>query len=195
MALPAFIRRCAVAVCALIALAVMPTTASALGDDANPLLELVDAATQRLQTAEPVAASKWNTGGPIEDPQRVEQVLAAVNVDATGKDIDAAYVRRIFTDQIDATEAIEYTRFAQWKLDPGSAPVAAPDLSASRAIIDRLNAEMVEQVAMHWSVLYSPYCTGTLDDAKTAIANSRMLDPLYQQALAYSTHSYCAHDV
>jgi chorismate mutase len=191
MALPEFIRRSAVGVCALTALAVMPTTAPALGDDANPLLELVGAATQRLQTAEPVAASKWNTGGSIEDPQRVEQVLGAVSADATGRDVDADYVRRIFTDQIDATEAIEYTRFAQWKLDPASAPGVAPDLAASRAIIDRLNGEMVEQVALQWSVLHSPECSGTLDDAKTAIANSRMLDPLYQQALAFSTRSYC----
>jgi chorismate mutase len=190
MAFPEFIRRCAVAVCALTALAMLPTTAPALGDDANPLLELVDAATQRLQTAEPVAASKWKTGGSIEDPQRVEQVLGTVSADATGKDVDADYVRRIFTDQIAATEAIEYTRFAQWKLDP-SAPGVAPDLSVSRAVIDRLNAEMVEQVAVHWSVLHSPDCTGTLDDAKTAIANSRTLDPLYRQALSFSTHSYC----
>ena len=138
-----------------------------------------------------MAASKWKTGGSIEDPQRVEQVLAAVSTDATGKGVDADYVRRIFTDQIDATEAIEYTRFAQWKLDPGSAPSVAPDLSASRTIIDRLNAEMVEQVAMHWPVLHSPDCTSTLDDARTAIAQSRMLDPLYQQALSFSTHSYC----
>ena len=40
----------------------MPTTTPARGDDANPLLELVDAATQRLQTAGPVAASKRMTG-------------------------------------------------------------------------------------------------------------------------------------
>jgi chorismate mutase len=191
MAFPAFIRRRAVAVCALTALAILPTTAPALGDDANPLLELVDAATQRLQTAEPVAASKWKTGGSIEDPQRVEQVLAAVGADAKGRGVDVDYVRQIFTDQVHATEAIEYTRFAQWKLDPASTPGVAPDLSASRAIIDRLNAEMVEQVAMHWSVLHSPDCTGTLEDAKTAIADSRTLDPLYQQALAFSTHSYC----
>jgi chorismate mutase len=191
MALPEFIRRCAVGLCAAAALAMMPTTALARGDDANPLLDLVDAATQRLQTADPVAASKWKTAGSIEDPQRVEQVLRAVSADATGRGVDVDYVRRIFTDQIDATEAIEYTRFAQWKLDPGSAPGVAPDLSASRANIDRLNAEMVEQVALRWSVLHSPDCAGTLDDARTAIANSRMLDPLYQQALAFSTHSYC----
>ena len=165
--------------------------APALADDTNPLLELVDAATQRLQTADPVAASKWKTGGSIEDPPRVKQVLVAVSSDATGKGVDVGYVRGIFTDQIDATEAIEYTRFAQWKLDPGSAPNVAPDLSSSRAIIDRLNSEMVEQIAMHWPVLHSPDCTGTLDDARNAIAQSRTLDPLYQQALSFSTHSYC----
>jgi chorismate mutase len=191
MAFPEFIRRSALGLCAVTALAVMPTTAHALGDDANPLLELVEAATQRLQTAEPVAASKWKTGGSIEDPQRVEQVLGAVSADATGKDVDADYVRRIFTDQIDATEAIEYTRFAQWKLDPGAAPGVAPDLAASRAVIDRLNADMVEQVAMRWSVLHSPGCANALEDAKTAVANARGLDPLYQQALSFSTHSYC----
>ena len=191
MALPKFIRRCALGLCALTALATMPTTAPARGDDANPLYELVETATQRLQTADPVAASKWKTGGSIEDPQRVEQVLRSVSADATGRGVDVDYVRRIFTDQIDATEAIEYTRFAQWKLDPASAPAVAPDLAASRGTIDRLNGEMVEQVGLNWSVLHSPDCTASLDDAKTAVAGARMLDPVYQQALAFSTHSYC----
>src|SRR5258708_22355086 len=108
MPLPAFIRRCAVGLCAMAVLAT--TTAPARADDINPLLELVDAATQRLQTADPVAASKWKTGGSIEDPQRVEQVLGAVSTAATGAGVDAGYVRQIFTDQIGATEAIEYTR-------------------------------------------------------------------------------------
>jgi len=119
--------------------------------------------------------------------------LAAVSTDAKGSGVDPESVRRIFTDQIDATEAIEYTRFAQWKLDPASAPGVAPDLAASRETIDRLNTEMVEQIALHWSVLRSPDCTGTLDDAKAAVTNARTLDALYQQALAFSTQSYCAH--
>jgi chorismate mutase len=191
MALLERTRRCAVGLCLVVALAITPTAAPARGDDTNPLFDLVDAATQRLQTAEPVAASKWLTGGSIEDPQRVEQVLAAVNTDATSKGVDGDYVRRIFTDQIHATEAIEYTRFAQWKLDPGAAPGVAPDLAASRTIIDRLNSEMVDQVALQSSVLRSPDCTGMLDDAKTAVTNARTLDPLYQEALSFSTHSYC----
>jgi chorismate mutase len=192
MDLSGCVRRCTVGLCAVVAMLVMPTIAPAHGDDANPLLELVDAAAQRLQTAEPVAATKWINGGSIEDPPRVEQVLQAVTSDATGKGIDPAFVRQIFTDQVHATEAVEYGRFSQWKLDPASAPGAAPDLAASRASIDQLNTEMVEQVALRWPVLHSPDCAGTLDDAKTAVTMARKLDPLYQQALAFSTHSYCA---
>lgn len=189
MALSECIRRSAACLCAVAAAATTPMPARA--DDANPLFDLVDAATQRLQTAEPVAATKWLTGGSIEDPARVEQVLTAVSADASGRGVDADYVRRILTDQIHATEGIEYTRFGQWKLDPASAPTAAPDLAASRAAIDRLNTEMVEQVKLRASVLGSPDCAGTLDDAKAALTNVRGLDPLYQQALSFSTHSYC----
>jgi chorismate mutase len=180
-----------VALCATL-LAVTSTAGQARADDANPLFELVDAATQRLQTAEPVAASKWNTGGSIEDPARVKQVMAAVSRAATTRDIDPQTVRQIFTDQVNATEAIEYTRFAQWKLDPASAPGAAPDLASSRTTIDRLNTEMVDQIARQWPVLHSPGCAATLDDAKTAVIAARTLDPVYQQALTLSTHSYCA---
>ena len=53
------IRRCAVACSLATAVAITSTTAPARADDTSPLFELVDAATQRLQTADPVAASKW----------------------------------------------------------------------------------------------------------------------------------------
>ena len=191
MALVDWIRRCATGLGAAAAVAVAPMTAQAHGDDANPLLELADAATQRLQTADPVAATKWINGGSIEDPPRVEQVLEAVSADATREGVDPDYIKQIFTDQVHATEAVEYSRFAQWKLDPASAPGVAPDLASSRATIDRLNTVMVDQLAMQWIVLHSPDCTRVLDDATAAVAAARMLDLLYRQALAYSTHSYC----
>jgi chorismate mutase len=165
--------------------------AIARADAANPLFELVDAAAQRLQTAEPVAAVKWQTGGSIEDPPRVQQVLQAVTADAAGRGIDPGYVFKVFTDQITATEAIEYTRFGQWKLDPGSAPSSPPDLAASRDVIDRLNREMVTSIALQWQLLHSFGCAGSLEDAKAAVATARDLDPYYQQAISYSTRSYC----
>lgn len=159
--------------------------------DGGPLTALVDAAAERLATAEAVAANKWSTKGPVEDPARVAQVLTAVAADATARGVDAERVRRIFTDQIGATEAIEYTRFAQWKLDPAAAPGTAPDLASSRSVIDALNRAMVEQIAVHWPVLTSAECPVRVREATEAVSAARALDPLYRQALTFVTRSYC----
>ncbi len=83
-------------------------------DVTSPLQALVDAAAQRLQTADPVAASKFRTGGQVDDPQREQQVIDAVTADATLAHIDAGYVHDVFRDQIDATDSLEHSRFAQW---------------------------------------------------------------------------------
>jgi chorismate mutase len=164
----------------------------ARADDPSPLYRLVDTAAQRLQTADPVAAFKWVKGGPIDDPPRSRQVVDSVGVDATKQGIDPQPVRTIFTDQVHATEGIEYTRFGQWKLDPAAAPTTAPDLSASRAAIDGFNHQMVTEMALHWDSLRGPACGPQRDDAVRAVIADRQLDPLYQHALTFATHSYCA---
>lgn len=166
----------------------MPATAQAAD---SPLYRLVDTAAQRLATADPVAASKWLTGGSITDTQRANQVLDSVAADASAHGIDANYVRRVFTDQIGATEGIEYSRFAQWKFDPVSAPTTAPDLSASRTEIDGYNKTMVNEIAQQWNSLHAPTCRVELQQATDAVAAGRHLDPLYRQALESATRSYC----
>ena len=176
----------------------MGTVAPAAADPAPgppvsepPLYELVDAAAQRLQTADPVAASKWLTGGPITDPARVRQVLAAVSNDAESAGVPTDYVTRVFTEQINATQAIQSSRFSWLKFDPAAAPVSAPDLSASRQTIDGLNHRMVSEIADQWPVLHSPACPVALAAAKSAVAAIRGLDGLYVQALDAATRSYC----
>lgn len=159
--------------------------------DAAALYDLVDAATQRLQTADPVAATKWLNGGSITDPARVQQVLDAVSADAQSVSVPTEYVTRVFTDQINATEAIQYSRFSWWKLNPATAPASAPDLSSSRALIDGLNHRMVGEIAEQWPVLNSADCPAQLGAAKAAVAVTRGLDPLYVQALDSATRSYC----
>jgi chorismate mutase len=179
-------------VVALATLAAVPVAAQARADSPSPLTELVDAAAQRLQVTESVAAFKWNSHGPIEDPSRVQQELTKLAGDASAQHIDPNYVTQIFGDQINATEAIEYSRFADWKLDPGHAPAGAPDLSASRSAIDALNQTMLTQVVVNWDLLHSPVCTAQLNAARSDVIGARQLDTLYQQALALATRSYCA---
>ncbi|MGZ4562350.1 MAG: chorismate mutase [Mycobacterium sp.] len=184
---PGTLRVCA-ALPSLLALVLAP---HARADTTSPLSELVDAAAQRLQVAEPVAAVKWNTHGAIEDPGRVREELAKLSAAATADHLDPGYVTRIFGDQIDATEAIEYSRFADWKLNPAGVPVAPPDLSASRSAIDGLNQAMLSQIAANWDTLHSPACAVDLDTARDGVIGTRRLDGLYQQALTTATRSYC----
>ena len=156
-----------------------------------PFYQLVDAAAQRLATADPVAATKWINGGPITDPARANQVLDSAAADATAHGIDPAYVRSVFTDQIAANEGVQYTRFGQWKFDPGIAPTTAPDLAESRTQINGLNKTLVDEIALHWNSLHSQGCGTDLADATAAVVAARRLDGLYQQALTSATRSYC----
>lgn len=163
----------------------------ARADGTSQLAELVDAAAERLEVADPVAAFKWRAQLPNEDSGRVEQQLAKLGEDARSQHIDPDYVTRVFDDQIRATEAIEYSRFSDWKLNPASAPPEPPDLSASRSAIDSLNNRMLSQIWSHWSLLSAPSCAAQLDRAKRDIVRSRHLDSLYQRALTTATQSYC----
>ncbi len=174
----------------LVAVLGMTSVPLAHADD-DPLFRLVDTAAQRLQTADPVAAVKWIKGGSIEDPARVDEVLAAVGSQAQTAGADPAFVRKVFTDQIHATEGIEYLRFSQWKFDPGAVPKTAPDLSESRTAIDGFNRTMVTELAARQGILQSPGCAPALDAARTHVTASRHLDPLYQEALTSATRSYC----
>jgi chorismate mutase len=177
--------------CALVPGIAVAVAAVTSATPVSPLTGLVDAAATRLLTADPVAAFKWHNGGSIEDPERVNQVLAAVTTDAAANQIDTDYVRRIFTDQIDATEAVEYRRFSDWKFTPGAAPADAPDLSASREQIDALNHTMVAEIASHWQLLHSAQCSAERRHAVNAVAATRQLDELYRRALDVATGSYC----
>ena len=161
-------------------------------DDTSPLQPLVDAAAQRLETAYPVAAYKWVNGGSIEDPARVARVLDTVGADASGRGIDAAYVRTAFENQIHATEGVEYILFGHWKFAPEAAPSTAPDLSESRTAIDGFNKTMVADMASQWHVLHGLDCAAELDSAKQAVVTQRGLDPLNVDALDVATGSYCA---
>lgn len=160
-------------------------------DGAGPLGALVDALAERLAIAEPVAAYKWHSHGAIEDPVRVEQELATLRADAEATGIDPDYVARVFADQITATEAIEYRRFADWKLDSAAVPPAPADLAASRAAIDALNTKILSHISLNWGLLNSPGCARSLRTARADTIRLRALDDLYSRALTAATTAYC----
>jgi chorismate mutase len=189
--IPAALLVRAVLVTAALALTTTAVPAPARADEQLPLYALVDAAATRLQTADDVAASKWTTGGSIEDPAREREVLDAVAAAATERGVDPNYVTAAFRNQIDATVGVEYALFGDWKLDPASAPTAAPNLANSRSTIDALNRTMVSEIAGQWDSLHSSGCPAELQAARDAVAVARHLDELYQRGLTLATRSYC----
>ncbi|MEE6177377.1 chorismate mutase [Mycobacterium sp. 050134] len=176
---------------AALAAATLTALAPSARTDTSPLTPLVDAAAQRLLTADPVAAVKWHTHGAIEDPGRVRDELGELSAAAVARHLDPGYVTRLFGDQIDATEAIEYGLFAEWKLNPTGVPAAPPDLSASRSAIDGLNRTMLEQLAANQDALHAPGCAAQLDAARGEVIAARRLDALHERALQAATRSYC----
>jgi chorismate mutase len=101
-------------------------------------------------------------------------------------------VRRAFTDQINATEGIEYSRFADWKFGTSPTPTTAPELASSRSLIDGLNHTMVRQFSLQWPTLQSPSCVAELALVKAKVADQRQFDTLFRQALDVATQSYCS---
>ena len=97
--------------------------------------------------------------------------------DAAARGIDQQYVRTVFTDQIAATEGIEYTRFGQWKFDPSPPPRRPRRTFPNHALqIDGFNKKLVEEIALHWNSLHSAGCGQDLSDATAAVATARQLD-------------------
>jgi chorismate mutase len=180
-----------IAVAVLAGSLVMPTPAQVRADTTSPLTALVDATAQRLQIAESVAAFKWGTQAAIEDPSREQQELAGLREDAAAQNLDPDYVARVFGDQFSAMDAIEYSRFADWKLNPSDVPAAPADLSASRSAIDGLNNKILSQIGLNWSLLGSPGCARRLTDASSETIRAHRFGTLYQQALSRATASFC----
>lgn len=124
--------------------------ASAPGGDTKPggesLEALADFAAQRVQIADAVAAAKWGTDAPINDPGREQAVLDSVAMKSTQFAIDPAASIEIFTDQIEANKAVQYALYSRWSAHPDQAPTSRPDLGQVRPILDHITDGLLAQL-------------------------------------------------
>ncbi|WP_414935532.1 chorismate mutase [Amycolatopsis sp. cmx-11-51] len=65
---------------------------------------LTEPAAQRVRIADKVAAAKFGTPSPIDDPVREQQILDSVAAKAPGLGLDSGGVVRFFRDQIEANK-------------------------------------------------------------------------------------------
>ncbi|MBA8961018.1 MULTISPECIES: chorismate mutase [Rhodococcus] len=186
---PALAARAAVAA-VMLGLLTAGGTAPA-GAQTRPLEPIARAVSLRLATADAVAAAKWGTPSPIDDPAREAQVLNAVATQAADEGLSAARVQQVFRDQIEANKEVQRALFAWWSVAPGAAPTVRPDLTQVRPVIDRRNSDILLQLREQEAVLAGPGCVPALVDATVAVAAEQRLDPLHQATLARALVSIC----
>ncbi|WP_116135666.1 chorismate mutase [Trinickia diaoshuihuensis] len=133
---------------AVLALAFSLACGGARADgDETAMTNLVALVSERLALALPVAQWKWANHRPITDAPREAALLADVTRRAQAADVDPAFARAFFQDQIDASKQVQTALFARWRT---SAPPSggAPDLAAStRPQLDRLTQALIPALA------------------------------------------------
>ncbi|MFH8683813.1 chorismate mutase [Streptomyces lydicus] len=156
------------------------------------LWPLAALSAERLATGDQVAAAKWGTGSPIDDPVRERQVLDAVAEQARQLGADPGATVRVFRDQIEASKSVQRGLHRRWAADPAQAPTVRPDLNEVRNEIDRINTALVRALAVSPQARSAPSCRPLLAVAAARVRHERHLDALHTVALARSLRSVCA---
>ncbi|MFF0964799.1 chorismate mutase [Streptomyces sp. NPDC003703] len=194
--------RCAVvtAMCAALALptthqataASARTTAGPLGAPLGRLGPLTDLVIERIRVGDDVAAAKFGTGAPIEDPVREGQVLDQVRAQAGAAGLDPEAAVAFFRDQITASKITQRGLFARWTAHPGEAPATRPDLGPIRERLDRLTRALLDKLKDTERWRAEPVgCAAGLALAGATGAALEHLDALHRRALRTATRSVC----
>ncbi|MFH8487033.1 gamma subclass chorismate mutase AroQ [Streptomyces longisporoflavus] len=155
---------------------------------------LADLAAQRLATADLVAAAKYGTDSPVDDPAREQQVLDDVARQARELGADPAATVRIFRDQIEANKVVQRALHRRWDADPSQAPTPEerPDLAEVREEINRVNEELVRGIADSPSARAAVSCRGLVTLGALHVRHERQLDLPHTVALERALRSVCA---
>ncbi|WP_433340113.1 chorismate mutase [Streptomyces sp. CA-253872] len=169
-----------------------PHAVAAGTDPVGRLGPLTGLVVERLRVSDDVAASKYATGSPVDDPAREAQVLRQVREQAAaaGGDPDAAAA--FFRDQIAASKTVQKGLLARWTARPAEAPRTQPDLGRTRARLDALTTALLQQLTNTEQERRNPAtCAARLALATASGKALLRLDPLHGRALGTATQSVC----
>ncbi|MFJ2133484.1 gamma subclass chorismate mutase AroQ [Streptomyces sp. NPDC087845] len=161
----------------------------------TPLLSLTGLSARRVTTADLVAAAKWGTGSPIDDPAREQQVLDTAAERAGRLGGDPETTRRIFRDQIEANKVVQRGLYRRWRDDPSASPTERPELSEVRKEVSRVDEALVRAVAASAPWRSAPLCDVALAVSTVHVRRARHLDRLHSAALDLSVGSVCGSGV
>jgi chorismate mutase-like protein len=158
----------------------------------GPLGPLTDLVIQRLLVGDQVAAAKFGTGQPIDDPVREKQELAAVRQSAISLGLNPDAAVTFFQQQINASKVVQQGLFDRWTAHPDQAPTSRPDLGTIRTELDQLTTELLQQLVAQQPVLSHEF--GCWIDLGLADATGEFLshvDALHRHALQVALLETC----
>ncbi|MFI7414742.1 chorismate mutase [Streptomyces sp. NPDC049627] len=160
---------------------------------AHGLTSLTDLFTERLLLADKVAAAKYDTDKPIDDPVREQQILDDVAARAAGLGLDPDATKAVFRDQIEANKLVQRGLYARWDAHPEERPTERPDLVKEvRPALDRITTRLLDTLKDTQRLRTSPSCEPRLGVAALRSAYGHELDALHGEGLVRALPSVCA---
>ncbi|MFE7898143.1 chorismate mutase [Streptomyces sp. NPDC057424] len=160
---------------------------------AHGLTSVTDLLAQRLLLADKVAAAKYGTATPIDDPAREAQILEDVRARAAGLGLDPDGVAAVFRDQIEANKLVQRGLFARWDANPDERPTERPDLAKEvRPALDRITTGLLAALRETERARGVPPCGPRLAAAAGWSAYTHRLDVLHLEGLGRALPSVCA---
>ncbi|GID59388.1 chorismate mutase [Actinoplanes couchii] len=155
---------------------------------------LVGLSAERLLLADRVAAAKFGTSNPIDDPVREKQVLDRAAALATAAGLDTAGTVAFFRAQIEMSKVVQRGLFEKWTARPEQAPTKRPDLATEvRPALDRITGQFITQLAATRE-LRGPTAGCAVARRFAVVAADRRyhLDDLHDRALRGAVEPICA---
>lgn len=171
----------------VLASAAQAATPSPAPETLQPLLFTIN---ERLNLADLVALTKWDSGKPIQDTTREAQVIANAKKTAASVKLDPDEAADLVAAQIEANKLVQYGLLAQWQAARKAPDMPRPDLNQIRPRLDELQSRLLQQYADFVPYRNDPDCPTWLAGQRSDLIK----DALHGQALIRATGELCITD-
>lgn len=174
----------------LVSITAVPAHADARATGAIPaeLESLLKTMNERLQIADLVALTKWDSGKPIQDSDRESKVIANAQRQAVGYGVGEEDSQQLLAAQIEANKLVQYGLLAAWHTAGQAPQTQRPDLNNQiRPHLDELQSRLLEQFARFQPFRRNAQCSAWLSQGSQKLAN----DPLHELAIIRATGELC----
>lgn len=144
--------------------------------------------------AQDVAAAKYDSGVPIDDPVRELEILESATDAVEARGPHQRIVIQFFRDQIEANKVIQRELHQPWRRHPEESPAANPDVVAEIKLkLDKITSQITRLFnSMSKFPRYTHgHLTELIDERFSAMAPGQQLPKLHRDAALFAMRAFC----